>query len=493
MIVLAKAVEESQDAALNWTPADSEAASLKIAHALGESATADRILHERAKTILSTLADKGVSSAVGTKATVTKILAPLFILLAFVLGALTDRIASPEHIVNLLSFPFWSVIVWNLGVYVVLALCVVGLFSSANDRFALPFRKCLVSFVEKSAFTTLRKGFKAEFYAQWTNVCAPLVRMQVAKTLHLAAVFFALGIIVSLLVRGFGTAYWAGWESTWLSESPESVKTFLDLTFGWIPQLASLPALPDVETLSQWRIDRLPYLSEPVSAAPWLIRMMIVMGVAVIVPRLIFFAFNLWRVRHYAQNVPLDLDTPYYQAILSQCRQDAKLGRLGIVANHVARPSREHHIDLVRRLWGTETDSEVLTTDFDIQETPLPSAPEGERNTVMLLWLDGMETPEVDTHGQVIEKAKALYGKSQPLAIWLDMAEFAERFASTPERIAERQKHWMEFIAVHDVKSFVMLDMSQTGVDTVKALRAWAAGQPIVPVAEAPVVTPEAQ
>ncbi len=479
LILLAKAAEESQDASFNWTRADSQTASMRTAHALGESATSARILSERARNVLSTLSDRGVNTNVGTKAKLPLIFVPVLILLAFVLGALTDRVASPEHLVNLLSPPFWSIILWNLGVYLVLILCILGLFGDAESRFSLPIRKCLVSFVEKSAFTTLKKGYKATFYANWTQVVAPLIRMHVARTLHWAAVFFALGLIVSLLVRGFGTAYWAGWESTWLSEKPETVKAFIDSTYGLIPQSFGLTPIPDLETLTQWRADRLPYLAESVSAAPWLIRMMIIMAIVVIVPRLIFIVFNTWRMRRYAKKVVLDLDDAYYQDILSQCRQDAKLGSLGIVTSTVDRADRAQRVKLVRNLWGTDSESEVLTFDFNNFESSTPEAPAAERKTVMLLWLDAMETPEDDVHGVAIEKAKSAYGLTLPFAVWLDMVEFSERFANTPNRIKERLSHWQQFIRQHDVKVFVMTDTLDNGIAAIKELRAWAAGQSV--------------
>ena len=477
LILLAKAAEQSQDASLKWTIADTQTASLRTAHALGESATSARILSERARNVLATLSDRGVNTTVGTKAKLPMVFVPVLILLAFVLGALTDRIASPEHLVNLLSPPFWSVILWNLGVYLVLILCMVGLFGDAQSRFSLPIRKCMMSFVEKSAFTTFKKGFKATFYADWTQVVAPLIRMHVARTLHWAAVFFALGLIVSLLVRGFGTAYWAGWESTWLSEKPETVKTFIDLTYGLIPQSLGLPPIPDLETLTQWRADRLPFLAAPVSAAPWLIRMMIMMAAVVIVPRLIFIVFNTWRMRRYAKKVVLDLDSPYYQDILSQCRQDAKLGTLGIVTSTVDRADRAQRIKLVRNLWGTAAESEVLSFDFNNVESSTPAAPASERKTVMLLWLDGIETPEDDVHGVALEKAKSTYAEDLAFAVWLDMVEFNERFAATPNRTKERLYHWLDFIRQHDTKVFVLSDTADTGLSTIKELRAWAAGQ----------------
>ena len=54
LILLAKAVEESNDAHIKWTSADAEAASLRAAHTVGESADAVKLLTERAKVVLRT-------------------------------------------------------------------------------------------------------------------------------------------------------------------------------------------------------------------------------------------------------------------------------------------------------------------------------------------------------------------------------------------------------------------------------------------------------
>ena len=330
LVLLARALESSGDKSAKWTQADAESVSLRAAHALGENAHAARMLVERARLVLSEAAKRGVQTTVGTKARFPLLLAPVFILAAFVLGALTDRIASPEHLVNLLSPPFWTVIVWNIAVYVVLFLCALGILGNSKDRFGLPLRSFLTSFVEKSAFSTFsfKKGFKSFFYSQWSGIAAPLVRMHVARVLHLAAIAFALGLITSLLVRGFGTSYWAGWESTWLAENPSAVKKFLDYTYGLIPSIAGLPAMPDLAQVSEMRADNLPYLQSAPSAAPWLIRMMLLMVIAVIIPRLAFVLFDTWRIKRFHNHVCIELDDPYFEKILTQCAEDAALGQL---------------------------------------------------------------------------------------------------------------------------------------------------------------------
>ena len=478
VILLAKAIEESNDAAIGWTQANAEAASLRAAHTVGEGADPVKLLMERAKLVLRETAERGINTKLSTKARLPNFFSPLFILLAFVLGGLTDRIASPEHIVNLLSPPYWTVILWNLLVYCALFCCAIGLVGTSSNHFALPLRSSLIAFVEKASFSTLRrKGYKAHFYAEWTQFISPLVRMHVARTLHFAALAFALGIVASLLVRGFGTAYWAGWESTWLSESPESVKAFIDYTFGLIPAVGPLPPMPDLATVTEMRADRLPYLETPISAAPWLLRMMILIGVAVIIPRLAFAVFDTWRMRRFKANTTLAIDVPYFGNILEQCAQDAVIGNLIVITSTASRPERDANVALFCRHWGETEDSSIQAVDFNDEEATLPALAQGHRKPVVLIWFDGMETPEEDVHGALIDRARSAYEKQNAavVAALVDLKEFSTRFSSIPERIKERENAWTGLGTSRNVKMFQIKETSESQLETIKALRAWAA------------------
>lgn len=478
VILLAKAIEESNDATIGWTQANAEAASLRAAHTVGEGADPVKLLAERAKIVLRETAEHGINTKLSTKARLPKLFSPLFILLAFVLGGLTDRIASPEHIVNLLSPPYWTVILWNLLVYCALFCCAIGLIGTSSNHFALPLRSSLIAFVEKASFSTLRrKGYKARFYSEWTQFVSPLVRMHVARTLHFAALAFALGIVASLLVRGFGTAYWAGWESTWLAESPESVKAFIDYTFGLIPAVGPLPPMPDLATVTEMRADRLPYLETPVSAAPWLLRMMILIGVTVIIPRLVFAVFDTWRMRRFKTNTTLAIDTPYFGNILEQCAQDAVIGNLVVITSTTNRPERDANVALFCRHWGEADDSSIHAVDFNDEEATLPALTLSLRKPVVLIWFDGMETPEEDVHGALIERARSTYEKQNSAIVTalVDLKEFSTRFASIPERVKERKDVWTSFGSSHDVEMFQITEASESQLKTIKALRAWAA------------------
>lgn len=478
VILLAKALEESGDSAAKWTEADAEAASLRAAHTVGEAADPVKLLTERAKLVLRTASERGVNTALSTKARLPKLFGPLFILLSFVLGGLTDRIASPEHIVNLLSPPYWGVILWNFGVYISLLCCALGVAGTSGNRFALPLRSTLNAFAQQTSYGTLRrKGFKAHFYTEWAQFVAPLVRLHVARTLHLAAMAFALGIIASLLVRGFGTSYWAGWESTWLAESPESVKRFLDYTYGLIPSVAPLTPMPDLAVVTEMRADRLPYLQEPVSAAPWLLRMMILMAVTVILPRFVFSLFDSWCMRRFKNQTTLALERPYYEAILGQCAQDAVLGNLLVISSNTNRPMRDATVKDFCRHWGGNEDSVVRELDFNDEEVPTPALPTGPRKPIVLVWFDAMETPEDEVHGDLIERLKEAYEKDGQaiLAVLVDLKEFAKHFAGMPSRLEERTRGWLHLGQEHQVKMFSLKGDTQSQLETVKLLRAWAA------------------
>lgn len=490
LIELARAVEQSGDKSVKWTAADAESASLRAAHALGEDAGAARVLSERARLVLAAAAERGVSTSVGTKARLPLFLAPLFILGAYIIGALSDRIASPEHLVNLLSPPFWTVIVWNLLVYCVLFLCALGILGNHRNRFGLPLRSVLNAFVEKAAFSTLsfKKGFKSAFYARWSTLAAPLVRLHVARVLHFAAIAFALGLITSLLIRGFGTSYWAGWESTWLADSPAAVKNFLDYTYGIIPSIGGLPTMPDLDAVVAMRADNLPYLKEAPSAAPWLIRMMLFMVLVVVLPRLVLVLFDTWRIRRFHNHVLIDLDDPYFADILVQCAEDAALGRLIIVTSTIERAQREQTVTRVRRYWGQEADSDVVALDFDDPEAAVAAINAGERRTVVALWLDAVQTPEIDTHGLVIEKLRTACDMTPGtvFAGLLDLTEFSEHFRGLSSRIKERGDLWSAFAQSRGLTLFVLKSGADEQLAAIKKLRGWAAAQTASLTADGP-------
>lgn len=255
------------------------------------------------------------------------------------------------------------------------------------------------------------------------------------------------------------------------------MKAFIDYTYGLIPAVGPLPPMPDLSQIAEMRADRLPYLETPVSAAPWLIRMMILMGVVVIIPRLIFACFDTWRMGRFKTQTSLSIDSPYYENILVQCAQDAVLGSLLIITSSVNRPLRDQTTSVLCKHWGSAEDSLVKTIDFNDEEANVPAVPSSPRKPIVLVWFDGIETPEEEVHGAVIERLCQTYesNSSAVFAAILDMKEFAQRFSSMPARIKERQEAWEALSNTHQIKLFVLSDSSESQLEAIKTIRAWAA------------------
>ena len=173
----------------------------------------------------------------------------------------------------------------------------------------------------------------------------------------------------------------------------------------------------------------------------------------------------------------LSIESPYYENILVQCAQDAVLGSLLIVTSSVNRPLRDQTIAVLCKHWGNAEDSAVKSVDFDDEESCIPAIPTGPRKPIVIVWFDGIETPEEEVHGAVIERLRKSYesNDSAVFAALLDMKEFDQRFSSMPTRIKDRQESWEALSNAHQIKLFVLRDSSESQLEVIKTIRAWAA------------------
>ncbi len=81
---------------------------------------------------------------------------------------------------------------------------------------------------------------------------------------------FGLGLIASIGIHGWGTEYTVGWESTWLSDKPSAVLTFINLFYGMIPVNSDL-----FNQLTPQVIESMNFGSgHGQNAAPWLLQLL---------------------------------------------------------------------------------------------------------------------------------------------------------------------------------------------------------------------------
>ncbi len=464
-ILYAKAIEESPD----WDKAKSAALSQTIARRLGESARPETFLKERAAAIFEAAGISNAEALTKEKGLSFGVFATLAFLVSFALGALTDKLTSSAGFINLLSFPFWGVIAWNLFIYLVLFLGALGLVKKP----LFPIRQALTS-IRLARFQLFSGRIKREasYHAALVKLAYPIYKKETTALLHLAAIAFVLGLIASLALRGFSTAFVVGWESTWFAENVSAVKNFIDWTYGLVPAIGPITALPDLSVLESIRADRLPYLQESVSAAPWLLRMMVLLVVFVILPRFVLFLMTLIGLRYTKSHLKLNAEDPYFADVLRYGKESISLGALQFVTGLKGDAATHASLAEISSLWGN-TELTIHQIDLDVAPFELPKVPKGSVRTVVLLVLDATVTAEEELTGILFKEAQEEMKTREDLlyAALLDMRRFSSRSKFYPERLTERKETWLHFATRYGITLFFL---EENPLELVRNMREWA-------------------
>ncbi len=464
-ILYAKALEESD----SWDKTKSAAVSQTIARRLGESARAETFLKERAAAIFEAAGLSHTEALTKEKGFSFGILASLAFLISFAAGALTDKLSSSAAFINLLSFPFWGVIAWNLLIYIVLFLGAIGILRKP----LFPIRQMLTSLrLARLPFFSGHRKTEAAFRASLAEISTPIYKKETTALLHLAAIAFALGLIASMALRGFSTAFVVGWESTWFAENVAAVKNFIDWTYGLVPAIGPITELPDLSLLESIRADRLPYLQESVSAAPWLLRMMVLLTVFVIFPRLVLLLMTLVGIGYSKHHLKLNAEDPYFSQVLRYGKESISLGALEFVTGLKGSDATHASLAELSSLWGN-TQLRVHRIDMDEPPFELPKVEVSPVRTVVALVLDGTATAEEELAGALFQKAHEAMENREDLlyAALLDMRRFSLRSKVYPERLTERKETWTHFATQHGITLFFL---EEKPLELVRSMREWA-------------------
>jgi hypothetical protein len=250
-------------------------------------------------------------------------LAPLA---AFVMGVATDAIGNP-HRVDLVSLPLLGIVAWNVAMYAILA---ASLFWPKGSRSWLAG---LGRWSDGALALRRRPGDAAmqaavRFHMDWFRATQSLHVARVKRVLHLSAAAWALGVIVSLLVRGLVVEYRVGWESTFLG--PQQVYDILRVLR--FPALLVFPfgdfTPEDVAQL------RFAGGGGAQFGAPWVWMYVALLVTVVILPRLLLAIGAAWRETFLARSLPLDLGAPYF-ARVKQMLESTRV-QLGLLSHREA-------------------------------------------------------------------------------------------------------------------------------------------------------------
>jgi hypothetical protein len=355
-VLLLQALEQQAAAAAvpDWTAQDRGWATRQAVAAVGERATPEAFVVARAGIALHKLLPRHPAAQ---RWLARRAWHPAWVVLALLLGLLAglavDQLGPPQR-VNLLAPAVWAVVGWNLVVYLAWMLPVGRLAGHS-------WRHALAGWIGPS---------QDPAGLLWAERAAPLSAQRAALVMHTASAALALGLVAGLYTRGLVLDYRAGWQSTFLDSA--TVQAVLGWLLGPASALTGI-AVPDVAPLSVG-----PGADATASAAPWIHLLAATLALAVVLPRTLLALWAGWRARRLSRHFPLQLDTPYFEAL-----------------HPLMRPGLPHTL---RLLWVAPPGTQPLRL-FDV-ELASPHAPltllrsdEGDE-----LQLQALDAPEPAAH-----------------------------------------------------------------------------------------------
>lgn len=437
-VTAVKAVETTDRERAVWTDADRAWASRAAAEVEGGSAPPAVFLARRAQLALERIGVRAPALARVVRAAHWRPwVGAVLVAVALVAGVASDRVGDAQRI-NILAPPVLGVLLWNLAVYIALAVGYVVHYGDATA--AGPLRRAvarLAGGVTRTTRTDPMRDAIAAFARDWSEQAAPLYAARAARVLHLAAAAFALGIIGSLYVRGLAFEYRASWESTFLDAA--TVRSLV--AFFYAPgALVAGMVVPDAAHIAAIRAPA----SE--TAASWLHLMAATLAVVVIAPRLLL-ALGMGMVEHYrAARVGEDLHAPYFARLLRDFDEGPVAVRVVPYSFAVTPPAvAALETLLVRALGAGATLAVAPPVAYGDEETTSGDTEHVGRGPVVALF-NATATPERETHGRFLA-ALAAAAAGRPLLVIVDEAAFNARWRDDQARREARRRLWRDACA----------------------------------------------
>lgn len=357
-------------------------------------------------------------------------------LCAYFLGVMTDRFSSEGAVVNLLSPALLLILFWQIALY---ALLLVGTIAAPLGwKPKWPGRELFAALLSRLRILTVSKQTLRE-RPLWLSLLAPALRSEAARAFHLAAAALGAGLLTGLAFRGIGTAYTVGWTSTWLAGHEAWLAALFSATYGLVPlELFGIP-FPDAAAVAEMNL-RVNAQGSP-DAAAWLLRLMGLVAIVVILPRLLL-AFFAGRRAKAARTRFVWIDEQEEPTPVSTQRSVASISEGATVLTTV--PADE---SLRRRTAALLMQPDVRWRTVDVwKDEPESALAPVDTETAVLLF-DATATPEEEVHGHWIDAV----GRRQPDAVTLlvDLSGLEAQFGAESERLTARKALWESFAAEH--------------------------------------------
>lgn len=423
----------------------------------GSTMSSELFLAKRAEQVLKKISERhpGFSRFAAT-ANLWRIVGLAVPLLAFLTGFFVDRIADP-HRVDLLSAPLLLIIVWNVAVY---AWLFISAFIPANKN-PLKAPRGMKRFTAGRITSTQRKlpqplaAALIRFGEEWTRMSIPLTHARLHRIVHISALCFALGAILSLYARGLFTEYRVGWESTFLdAEQVHAMLTFLFAPVMWLFQLKGF-------TIADVRAYQFTHTVTGTDGARWVHLYATTLLLVVVLPRLALALFAWWKESRLSNHFPIDLAQPYFRKLAGIVESSAPAVMRVFPYSFTVDEARDKNLSLVAQMLIGEQARLMLRPSTGYGDEPgdslgqTPAATPDIALTAALFNLSA--TPEKENHGDFLDHLlRAAPGK---LLVLVDESAYLERVGDGPgsaSRIQERISLWRQFCELHKVHAVIV-------------------------------------
>ena len=445
----------------SWTREDAAWATRLTTQALGPEASADQLLAERARHALQRLEprDRGVHRWLQRPGWRW-----LWLLLAALLGAaagLGADLLDRHQIVNILAPAAWGVVAWNFLVYALLAWSLARGARHATGA-GTGLRRALLAWWQRASGNgPLRVATR-----RWAELSAPLALQRVAALLHVAAAALAGGLIGSMYLRGLVLDFRGGWQSTFLDAG--TVHELLSHALAPAAALTGI-AVPDAAAIEAMRLTS-PEQVASVGAAPWIHLYAATLLLAVVAPRLVLALWALARAAWRAAHFELPINDP---ALLREVQALRRQPSVVQVCPYAQDPGAQAVLGLrtlLARELGDDLQLQFAAATAVGDEDGAAQRLAAAGITLRVLLVDLAATPEDDHHGRFVDALRAA-APELPLMLVVDESLYRQRFATMPERIAERRATWRQWAGARELawRSFALDELDVLGATTAPA------------------------
>lgn len=455
-VLLLRAFETAPDS--GWSDEDRAWASRAAAEIEGAGAPLERFAARRAELAVERLAGRDRNVARVLRALAWRPwVGSAIVLLAFAAGLAIDVI-GPGKRINLLAPPLAALLVWNLALYLLIAVRGMLGLASERARGLGPLARAAARLLHRHAPADVAPPL-ALFVAEWTRASAALVAARVGRVLHAAAIAMALGLLAGMYLRGLALEYRAGWESTFLDAG--AVHTLLATVLAPAVAITGI-ALPDAAGFEALRFSA----GGGVNAAPWLHLFATTVALAVLAPRLLLALGDRWLEARWTKRFPLRLDEPYFRSLARELRDEPAKVRIAPYGLQLSPQATLNLNALFAQVLGARATLTVAaTTAFGAEDDIDAAALAGDATLVVSLFA-ATATPEAENHGVFVDKLAGAASQAQMLAL-IDESGFRRQLGGG-DRLDERRALWRSALAERRVPA-VFVDLEQPDLAAAEA------------------------